>query len=89
MEGCSMEIELTKRVNALVQTCTRLERKIDFLYRHLGVTFVDEAEPPDELEKLCLAGDRIAAVRIYCQHHGVGFVEGKRAVDDICAKLGI
>ena len=83
------DLEFVKRHNALVQQVAELDRKMTFLLRHLGIQYVNARPPPDDVERLVLAGDRIGAVKLYQSRHAVGLVQAKHAVDDIAARLGV
>ncbi len=76
------------RFNALTQEVATIHRKIDFLFRHLGVTFVDEQPPPDAVQQMLVAGDKIGAIRVYRALYGAGLKEAKEAVDELAARLG-
>jgi hypothetical protein len=81
--------ELYRRLNAIHFQVGLLERKVDFLFRHLGVAFVDTRPPPDEIERLIIDRDLIGAIRLYETRHKVGLLEAKRAVEELKAKLGL
>ncbi len=81
--------ELHIRLNTLTQEVGLVHRKVDFLFRHLGVGFQDVRPPPDEIERLILASDRLQAMKAYQVKHGVGLAEAKRAVEELAAKLGV
>ncbi len=83
------DLEFLRRHNALVQQVAELDRKVTFLLRHRGIQYVDDKPPPDDVERLILAGDRIGAVKLYQSRHGVGLVDAKREVDQIAARLGV
>lgn len=85
----AMEPHEIQRMNALIQKMDALDRKLTFLFQHLGVQYVDAKPPPNPVEQLVLQGDRLGAVRLYQTTHNVGLAEAKRAVDDIAAKLGV
>lgn len=78
-----------QRFNALVQKIDLVERKVDFLFRHLGLTFQDNRPPPSEYEKHVIAGDRMSAIKVYQQQHGVGLADAQRAIEELAAKLGM
>lgn len=68
-----------------------LEAQVDFLYRHLGVTFVEPNNPDDDprvLEAL-RRNNVIEAVKIYREINNVGLGEAKAAVDAIRARHGV
>jgi hypothetical protein len=81
--------ELFKRLNAVHFQVGLLERKVDFLLKHLGLTYVDTRPPPDEIERLIIERDLIGAIRLYEKTHKVGLLDAKRAVEEMKAKLGL
>jgi hypothetical protein len=81
--------ELYKRLNALTFQLAALDRKVSFLFKHLGVQYVDERPPPDEIERMILDGDRLGAIKVYQQKHGANLLDAKRAVEEIAARLGV
>lgn len=81
--------ELFKRLGALHFQVGLLERKVDFLIAHLGLTYVDVRPPPDEIEQRILDRDLIGAIRLYESKHNVGLIDAKRAVEALKAKLGV
>jgi hypothetical protein len=89
MRTMSMDPHEIQRFNALVQKVDAIDRKLTFLFQHLGIAYVDARPPPDPVEQLVLAGDRMGALRLLQSKHGLGLAEAKRAVDDIAAKLGV
>ena len=78
-------------VQELRQRVARLEGKIEFLYSHLGITFVPEATPSDDprLIEYLKKGDTLNAIRIYREIHGVGLEEARKGVDEIRGRLGL
>jgi len=78
-----------QQLNALIQNIDGLNRKLDFLFRHLGVAYRDERPPPDEIEQLVIKGDRLGAMKLFQAKRGAGMAEAKRAVEEIAAKLGL
>jgi hypothetical protein len=81
--------ELIKRLNALTFQIGVLERKVDFLLAHTGARFVDQKPPPNEFERMILAGDRLGAMKAYQQKHGANLLDAKRAIEEMAAKLGV
>jgi hypothetical protein len=81
--------ELYKRLHALQFQVGLLDRKVDFLIKHLGITYVDSRPPPDEIGRLIIGGDVLGAVRLYEKTHKVNLVDAKRAVEEVKAKLGL
>jgi hypothetical protein len=66
-----------------------LDRKVAFLIAQCSVPYVDTRPPPNAIEKLVIAGDRLAAVRMYQQQHKAYLFEAKRAIDEIAARYGL
>ncbi len=83
----AMEFE----VQALRERVARLEGKVEFLYQHLGITFVPEAGPGDDprLIDYLKKGDNLGAIRIYREIHNVGIDEARKGVDEIRGRLGL
>jgi hypothetical protein len=78
-----------QRFNALVHKLDAIDRKLTFLFQHLGVAYVDQRPPPSPIEQLVLQGDRMGAIRLFQSTHGVGLPEAKRAIEEIAARLGV
>jgi hypothetical protein len=85
----AMDPHEIQRLNALIHKVDALDRKLTFLFQHLGVQYRDERPPPDPIEQLILAGDRIGAMKLFQTRHNVGLAEAKRAIEDIAARLGV
>jgi hypothetical protein len=78
-------------VQELRQRVARLEGKLEFLYKHLGVTFVPEAAPDDDPRILAALqkGDTLGAIKVYREIHQVGIEAGRAGVDEIRGRLGL
>ena len=81
--------EIYKRLNAITVQIGALERKVDFLFQHLGVTFVDTRPQLDDVERLVVAGDTIGAIRLYRERQRADLAEAKRAIEEMRARLGL
>ena len=83
----AMEYEVT----ALRQRITRLEGQVEFLYKHLGVTFVPEAGPADDprIIELVKKGKTIDAIKLYRDLNGASLPDANQAVEDMQRRLGI
>lgn len=81
------EAELYQRVNELTSKVALLERQVDFLLRHLRLTYVDisgpSGEPPwmGEVRQLANQNRMIDAIKVYRENTGAGLAEAKRAVE--------
>ncbi len=69
----------------------QLQAQVDFLYRHLGITFVPESAPSDdpriiaELKK----GNLLAAMKVHRELFGSDVDTAREAVLEIKGRLGI
>jgi ribosomal protein L7/L12 len=80
-----------QEIASLRQRVVRLEAQVDFLYRHLGVTFVEDAHETDD-PRIIEALERnniIEAIKYYREKTNVGLAEAKSAVERIKARRGI
>lgn len=80
-----------QEVSALRQRVFQLEAKLEFLYRHLGVTFIEQAESGDDprIIDALRKNNVIEAIKYYREITGVGLAEAKTAVENIRARRGI
>ena len=68
-----------------------LEGQVEFLYKHLGLTFVPEPNPGDDprvIEQI-KKGNMIEAIKIYRELTNAGLAEAKDAVEKLQGRLGI
>ena len=82
-----MEHEITE----LRERIAHLEGQVEFLFKHLGVTFVPEAAPGDDpriIEQL-KQGDLLGAVRIHREINKSDYITARQAVDEIKGRLVI
>ncbi len=79
------EIEILRRL------ISKLEAHVQFLYKHLGVTFVPEAITTDEVDivEYLKKGDVMGAIRTHRSIHGSDLAEAKAAVDEIRIRAGV
>ncbi len=86
-----MDLSDAARTAQLVQAVERLERKVDFILKHLNLEF-DEANAPEpaymvEARDLIRRGNKIQAIKIYREHTGLGLAEAKAAIDALEIKF--
>ncbi len=65
---------------------TMLERKVNFLIKHLGLEAELEAAAPvgfEDVAALVRRGDKIGAIKLYREKTGVGLADAKKAVDEM------
>ncbi len=76
--------DLRKRV-------AHLEGQVAFLYEHLGMTFVPEAQPEDDprIIEALKGGNLLQAMKIYRENTGATADDARKAVEEIQGRLGI
>lgn len=81
MSTAKTEAELRMRIS-------ELEHKVEFLYRHLGVTYIAPAPavPPEILAAL-RAGNLVEAIRLYRLTYNVDLAAAKQGVEQLRAQL--
>jgi len=80
-----------QELNLLRSRIVHLEAQVDFLYRHLGVRFV-EGNSPDDNPRILDAlrkNNMIEAIKYYREINNIGLAEAKAAVEAIRARRGI
>jgi ribosomal protein L7/L12 len=83
MSGDYEVMELRARV-------LELEGKIEFLYKHLGVTYLKEITQADQkVADVLRNGSIIEAIKVYREIHNVGLAEAKQAVEEIKSRFGL
>ena len=78
-------------IAALKQRIFRLEAQIDYLYKHLALTFVEnssESDDPKIIEAL-RANNVLEAIKLYRAKTGLSLAAAKVAVEEIRGRLGI
>ena len=61
-----------------------LEDRLNFLYSRLNIEYADPSSDPvlsPQIQEALRRGNKIEAIKIYCQLTGVGLAEAKDAVD--------
>ena len=83
----AMEYEVT----ALRQRIAHLEGQVEFLYKHLGLTFVPEAAPSDNprMIEAIKKGDTLGAIKVYREINKVGIEDARVGIDEIRGRLGL
>jgi ribosomal protein L7/L12 len=64
-----------------------IERKVDAIINHLGVTVRDPDQP--EVYRLLQKGRRIQAIKLYREQSGSDLATAKNAVDDLARRYGL
>lgn len=86
-----MPTEDQAQISALKTRVFQLEAQVKFLYKHLGVTFVEELGPSDPPEVIAAlrTGSLIEAISAYRKIYNVGLAEAKNAVEEMRARIGL
>jgi ribosomal protein L7/L12 len=80
-----------QEINLLRSRIVHLEAQVDFLYRHLGITYVENNSPDDDprIIDALRKNNLIEAIKIYREIHDIGLAEAKAAVEAIRARRGV
>jgi ribosomal protein L7/L12 len=80
-----------QEINLLRSRINQLEAQVDFLYRHLGVRYVEQKSLADDPRVLAALrkNSMIEAIKYYREINDVGLAEAKAAVEAIRARHGI
>jgi hypothetical protein len=67
----------------------RLQRKVDYLYKHFGLTYPDESLPlyVVEARELVLQNRDDDAIKVVREHTAVGILEARAIVEDMRRRL--
>jgi ribosomal protein L7/L12 len=78
-------------IAALKSYIYKLEARIEFLYKHLGLEYVEPVNPDDDPEVInaLRKGNVVEAIKVYRERHKAGLAEAKNAVDEMRARLGL
>ncbi len=80
-----------EEIGLLRSRVVRLEAQVDYLYKHLGITFVEDlsaGDDPQVIEAL-RRNNLIEAIKYYREKNNVGLAEAKAAVEAIRARRGV
>jgi ribosomal protein L7/L12 len=67
-----------------------LERRLDFLYNHFGISYIENPRMENtRVVDMLKKGNKIEAIKIYREIYNVGLAEAKQAVDDLESRLGL
>jgi hypothetical protein len=70
---------------------SRLEARLEFIYKHLGITFVEDAHPTDDPKVVAAlkANNLLDAIKLYRMATNASLEEARSAIEGIRARLGI
>lgn len=80
-----------QEINLLRSRIVHLEAQVDFLYRHLGISYVENNSPDDDprIIDALRKNNLIEAIKIYREINDIGLAEAKAAVEAIRARRGV
>jgi ribosomal protein L7/L12 len=80
-----------QEINLLRSRILHLEAQLDFLYRHLGVTYVEQNSPDDDprIIEALRKNNVIEAIKVCREINDIGLAEAKAAVEAIRARRGL
>jgi ribosomal protein L7/L12 len=78
-------------IAALRMRINKLEAQIEYLYKHLEITFVEDTRLTDDPQVIAAlrANNIIEAIKYYRESTGVGLADAKSAVEEMRKRLGI
>jgi hypothetical protein len=83
--------ELIENIHDLRGDIERLERKLDFLFRHLHIDYVESDLPSYMLEatQLIRFGRQDDAIKLIREYTAVGMLEARAQVEQIARNIGL
>ncbi|MEW6400321.1 MAG: hypothetical protein AB1649_00905 [Chloroflexota bacterium] len=80
-----------EEIALLRQRIVRLEARLEYVYKHLGITFVEDIHAGDHPQVIAAlrSNNLIEAIKIYRQIYNTGLAEAKNAVEEMRSRLGI
>ncbi|HNB41149.1 MAG TPA: hypothetical protein PLG52_06595 [Anaerolineales bacterium] len=73
---------------ALRSRVAELERKLDFIYRRMGIEYIDDPGMVDsQIISLLKAGNKLEAIKVYRELTNADLLDAKRAVEKIEASV--
>jgi hypothetical protein len=80
-----------QEIASLKARVNRLDARLEFLYRHLGVTFVEDARTGDDPQVIAAlkANNLLEAIKLYRMATNASLEQAKFAVEEMRGRLGI
>jgi len=80
-----------QEIALLTSRVTRLEARLEFLYKHLGITFVENGRPGDDpgVVEALKANNLLEAIKRYRMATNASLEEAKSAIEQMRGRLGI
>ena len=83
---------LEQQETALLKSrVSKLEARLEFIYRHLDVTFVEDMRPTDDQRVIAAlkSNNMLDAIKFYRMATNASLEEAKAAIEEIRARLGV
>lgn len=80
-----------QEISLLKGRISRLEARLEFIYKHLGVTFIEDTRLTDDPKVIAAlkANNLLEAIKFYRMATNASFEEAKSAVEEVRVRLGI
>ena len=80
-----------EEIGLLKGRVNRLEARLEFLYRHLGVTFIEDVHPGDDPQVIAAlkANNMLEAIKLYRMATNSSLEQAKYAIQEMRTRLGI
>ncbi len=83
-------MEYDNKFAELMVMLDKISRKLDYLYRHVGLEYADESVPVYVLraQEMVRDGRDTEAIKIVREHTAVGMLEARAIVEDMARRIG-
>ena len=80
-----------QEISLLKGHISRLEARLEFVYQHLGITFVEDTRPTDDPKVVAAlkANNLMEAIKLYRMATNAGMDEARSAIEEMRGRLGI
>jgi hypothetical protein len=80
-----------QEIASLKAHVSRLDARLEFLYRHLGVTFMEDVHPGDNPQVIAAlkANNMLEAIKLYRMATNASLEQAKFAIEEMRGRLGI
>jgi hypothetical protein len=80
-----------EEISQLKGRLSRLEARLEFLYRHLDVTFVEDTRLADDPNVIAAikANNMLEAIKLYRQATNASMEQAKAGIEEMRLRLGI